>query len=225
MIGFVIAPMMHDISSQDGWKKCVAYHDIVNRRAIWWLPQGDVPNQGFVYQYDVQSWTRFQGWSINCATRTTANQLIAGGVGGKLMILNQGGSDNGADISAYYTTAWFDKGEPERNMTCPFLEVWVRASGVRMSVTASWDYGDMQDTQDISYEDNSGTWGQLATDPVDTVKWWGPWTAPDEPEGMWQSTSFKNVRVDTYGIGRSVQFTFQMRGSGSAEILAYRPDL
>jgi hypothetical protein len=409
MIGFAIAPLMHQTASLDGWKNCVAYHDIVNRRALWWLPQGDVPNVGFVYQYDVQSWPgTWQDWSINCVTRTSANQLVAGTTGGQLMILNQGGSDNGAPIAAHYTTAWFDKGEPERNMTCPFLEMWLRASGVKLSYVATWDYGDLVDAQNIDYGDDSGVWGQNASDIDETVKWWGPtngeltltattkptandvsvtafasvtnptfaydfvavndltteahvqaasqndlttrtaslvtrdFTAlpahtyfsktlnvniatinfsddlagtpaannptcsvdysidggvtwlnivvfdyasvvlqtysvsllatqdetqvrvrmisiapshlfhglrsasqiegllsdvwieglykasgggPDPEEGIWQDTSFKRVRVDIYGIGRVVQFTFQMSGSGEAEILAYRPDL
>jgi hypothetical protein len=226
MIGFSIAPLMHDTSSLDGWGKCVAYHDIVNRRAIWWLPEGDVPNQGFVYQYDVQSWSRFDGWSINCATRTTANQLIAGTTNGKLMILNQGGDDNGVEINAHYTTAWFDKGEPERNMTCPFMELWLRVSGVKISVTSNWDYGDLVDSQNVDYVANGSEWGQNASDLNSNLKWWG--VSTDEtlrPEGIWQDSSFARTRVDILGIGRSVQFTFQMNGGGSAEILAYRPDL
>jgi hypothetical protein len=406
MIGFSIAPLMHDTSSLDGWGKCVAYHDITYRRAIWWLPEGDVPNQGFVYQYDVQSWSRFDGWSINCATRTSGNQLIAGTTNGELMILNQGGDDNGAEINAYYTTAWFDKGEPERNMTCPFMELWLRVSGVKISVTSNWDFGDLVDSQSVDYVANGSEWGQNASDLNSNVKWWGPSTGtltnavkpsantpstinpggtaavsvtnpayaydfistndlsteahiaaislddnitrsatliisgfpalPVEtyltktlkinaatinsfstsraaplasvdlsldggatwinvisfaystvvlqtysislspvqdlslvklrivslanaafflgnwyssgiealisdvwiegvynsdlssqttPEGIWQNSSFARTRVDIYGIGRSVQFTFQMNGSGSAEILAYRPDL
>jgi hypothetical protein len=226
IIGFQIAPLMHQTASLDGWGKCVAYHDIVNRRVIWWLPEGDLPTQGFVYQYDVQSWPgTWEGWTINCVTRTSGNQLIAGTTGGQLMILNQGGTDNGAEIIAYYSTAWFDKNEPERNMTCPFIELWLRASGVTMSVTASWDYGDLVDAQDIVYENRAGEWGQAATDNAPNVKWWGPHAVTDEPEGLWQESSFQRVRTDIYGIGRAVQFTFQMRGSGEAEILAYRPDL
>jgi hypothetical protein len=401
MIGFSIAPLMHDTASLDGWGDCVAYHDIVNRRAIWWLPQGDVPNQGFVYQYDVQSWSRFNGWSINCVTRTSGNQLIAGTTNGKLMILNQGGDDNGVGIDAHYTTAWFDKGEPERNMTCPFMELWVRVSGVKISITSSWDYGDLVDSHDLDYVATGSEWGLNATDQNQNVKWWGPlpsiltevvkpsandilvsasngtvtdptlaydFLTPDDlttwaqlnaystnpanqnfanltvktfpalpahtyvsktlkfnvasrnfagvnstaecnvdysldggstwttavlftyasnvlqtysvplslsqnlalvrvravvgvmtaiipgmgvydsemecilsdvwiegdyhsdsssliTEGVWQNSSFAHVRTDIYGIGRSVQFTFQMNGSGSCEILAYRPDL
>lgn len=225
MIGFSVAPLMHDTSSLSGWGKCVAYHDIVNRRAIWWLPQGDVPNQGFVYQYDVQSWTRFDGWSINCVTRTSGNQLIAGGISGQLMILNSGGSDNGVDINAYYVTAWFDKGEPERNMTCPFMEIWLRASGVKMSLTANWDQGEIVDAQDIIYDAPGGEWGNLAADLNENVKWWGVHSVVGEPEGVWGTTSYARTRQDVYGIGRAVQFTFQMTGSGDAEILAYRPDL
>jgi hypothetical protein len=312
------------------------------------------------------------------------------------MVLNQGGSDNGAPIAAHYTTAWFDKGEPERNMTCPFLEMWLRASGVKLSYVATWDYGDLVDAQNIDYGDESGVWGQNASDVDANVKWWGPgevltnvtkptahditvmgtstvtnpgfaydFVPPDDrttsasisavavgdgttyeaslvlrdfasvpvqdytaktlkvnldvntlmdndalypsfsvdysldagttwynlavlfapqsllatysvvmpasqdislvrvrgiaransnlqdvtwssiegvisdvwieadyngdgttkPEGVWQDTNFKRVRVDIYGIGRVVQFTFQMNGSGEAEILAYRPDL
>lgn len=225
MIGFPVAPLMHDTASLDGWGKCVVYHDIVSRRVIWWLPQGDVPNQGFVYQYDVKSWTRFDGWSINCVTRTKGNQLIAGGVNGQLMILNTGGSDNGVDINAHYTTAWFDKGEPERNMTCPFLEVWLRASGVKFSVTTNWDQGDTLNSEDIIYESVGGEWGNLANDQNINVKWWGVHSVDGEPEGIWQNTTYARTRQDIYGIGRAVQFTFQMNGSGDAEILAYRPDL
>jgi len=294
MIGFSIAPLMHDTASLDGWKKCVAYHDINNRRAIWWLPQGDMPNQGFVYQYDVQSWTRFADWSINCATRTAGNQLIAGGTEGKLMILNTGGSDGiatrfvgtcsfagdvmtvetvtssypkigdtvlasgvapgtvvlsgtgpfvlsygqgtlaaratittyGVEISAHYTTAWFDKGEPERNMTCPFMEIWLRASGVRISLTANWDQGELVDAQDVLYVSQGNEWGNLSSDQNVNVKWWGVYQSDTDPNvGLWGLSNYAKTRQDVYGIGRSVQFTFQMNGSGEAEILAYRPDL
>lgn len=226
MIGFPVAPLMHDTASQDGWGKCVAYHDINARRVIWWLPEGDVPNQGFVYQYDVKSWTRFNGWSINCVTRTTGNQLIAGGISGQLMILNQGGDDNGVSIGAYYITAWFDKGEPERNMTCPFMEIWVRVSGVKLTLTAIWDYGDAVDSHDIVYDSSGGEWGVNASDLNENVKWWGVNQTDSDPTvGVWNNETFVRVRQDVYGIGRAVQFNFQMNGSGSCEILAYRPDL
>jgi hypothetical protein len=106
------------------------------------------------------------------------------------------------------------------------MELWLRVSGVKISVTSNWDYGDLVDSQNVDYVANGSEWGQNASDLNSNLKWWG--VSTDEtlrPEGIWQDSSFARTRVDILGIGRSVQFTFQMNGGGSAEILAYRPDL
>ena len=65
-----------------------------------------------------------------------------------------------------------------------------------------------------------------ASDLNENVKWWGVNQTDNDPTvGVWNNETFVRVRQDVYGIGRAVQFNFQMNGSGSCEILAYRPDL
>ena len=222
MTGVPVQPHIQSKTNHSLWSGIMGYHDVARRRVIWFAPlSGSTTfNTAYVYQYDVRSWYRYEGWEILCTGTAPDGTVMAGIKQGSHYYIGElhvGNSDNGVDIDALYVTVPYTWTSPDMTKTVPFVDVYSKNEGNAVKMDYSWDFDLETGSESLQSQEFPGVWGVYATN----VLRWGPMDQPNLV-GVWRKESEIVLnRLDVYGSGKFLTLKFQSEGKGSAEILGW----
>lgn len=226
LVGLPVQPHSMWETNRSKWTAITGYHDILRRRVVWLAPLAGSTtlNTAYVYQYDIKSWYRYEGWNAECSVASADGSIFAGmkrGSSHYFVQLHVGTADGPDDITAVYQCVPYDWQQPDMTKTCPFVDIFSRNDINNLSMTYNYDFGQISDVEKLTQILEGGEWGANDADPNPDVAFWGP--GPDFLVGTWNGDQSVHIdRVDVYGNGKFLGLTFTAVGHGSTEILGWK---
>jgi hypothetical protein len=194
-------------STRSTWPHIIGYHDARAQRIVWsWTPTGGASNnKQLVFNYELQAWTRYEGWAIKNVVVTEDRRVIAAFEDGKINELHVGNTDNGVAIPWNWTSGDSDlRSDMRKSMPCLDLHVDKSDGSFTFTTELTWDF-------------NSKA-SQTFTLTESTVN--GRTVVESE------STAVTHYQLRPVGAYRQFRIKFSGSSSGAAPtIIGMRPDM
>lgn len=167
-----ISRTVSSLSNKSYWSKIVAWKDVNNLRIAWAYPNGTgTSNSKALLRGTVQpGWSRHSVPAIVSAVVAEDRTVYVGCEDGKIYKLNDGYTDNGAMISGYYETGWYDS-QSNLNKYIDNLTVITDKSlgAYQLTVQLYWDFADTANsTHTLTETTTDGVLVENATNTANT---------------------------------------------------------
>jgi len=222
LVGLSVQPHVMNRTNRNRWPMILGYHDIQRRRVVWFAPLLGSPlmNCGYIYQYDIKSWYRYEGWNVDYAVASATGVIFAGvqtATTRAFAVLHSGFMDGAEGYEADYYTVPFDWGQPDITKTVPFVDVFTRNDVNELQVEYKYDFDPRYEVDDSIHPATENVWGLALPTPPGVPSW--------DVDGVWEdSNPVVENRVELYGQGKFLSFRFKVASHGGAtEILGWKP--
>jgi hypothetical protein len=118
-LGFKINDEVTSIAPGN-YERICSYHDIVNMRVIWYVPENgsEYNNAAYVYYYNSQKWSKWTGAAAEMmdvlritSNASNADRAVGGTYDNGMVLLQSTRLDIDEDITSEYITNWINIGE------------------------------------------------------------------------------------------------------------------
>lgn len=205
-----IKPIIFEETNLSAWGHIHGHFDIPKNRIVWAVPGTEQTknNMAIVYQYDTKSFTKYDNWHFihsYVTPGTTDIYSVFDASTGGIAKLNTTNLDDGATITATYSSGYFDWGTWVMKKRMIWCDVLASTYDGAYSFNFSWNWD----------------YGQIAGTPIPCTE--------STTDGSTIETTSSEVSVHrcyTNGIGNAVQLVFTSTGGDqSIKILGWRPEV
>jgi len=189
------------------WNKICVYNSPPDGRIVWAVPgSGQTTNSVcFVYQYDVDAWTQYTGWSPVSVVRDANFNLYGAFTDGKVYQMHSGTTDNFNVFTAIYKTGWMD------------ARTWgTRKRVIRTDVITDKQALPLGYTFDVGFSYDYGKYTGAGLTCTDTT------TDGSTIESLSSASCTHQCYMN--GVGNSIQLTFTSADERGCRIMGWRPD-
>lgn len=223
-LGFKINDQVTSIAPGN-YERICSFHDVVNMRVIWYVPENGSTynNAAYVYYYTSQKWAKWTGAASQMmdvlritSNATNADRAIGGTYDDGMVLLQSTKYDVAADIASEYITNWINVGEISDATRALSLDVLFGNDGPDVDIYYQTDLND--DWTEVPRMERAlggtGTaWGNFA------------WNDPDVDVSAWGVSGRSMNRYEFDALFNIIRLKFAKTSHLGFEVMGYRLEL